>query len=40
MKRSDASPIVSVIVPNFNHGAFLGERLEADALLLLSNAVH
>lgn len=27
MKRSDQSPLVSVIVPNFNHGAFLGERL-------------
>lgn len=29
MKRSDQSPLISVIVPNFNHGAFLGERLRS-----------
>ena len=27
MKRSSQSPLVSIIVPNYNHAAFLGERL-------------
>ncbi|MCT0206793.1 glycosyltransferase family 2 protein [Synechococcus sp. CS-1332] len=29
MKRSDQAPLVSVIVPNYNHGAFLAERLQS-----------
>ncbi len=29
MTRSGQSPLVSVIVPNYNHGAFLGERLRS-----------
>ena len=29
MKRSSQSPLVSIIVPNYNHAAFLGERLRS-----------
>ncbi len=29
MKSSDHSPLVSIIVPNYNHAAFLGERLRS-----------